>query len=277
MYDAQLNNNGILGSNTIVTLDHLTTNDRNNLDGFILDAVKLKERLASERAQPSSTGRKARSGKESPNTYIDIFRRISSYENMPSRLEDIFIGATRQNTTNSQHNAYTIFGLMKSLPVITTEAVYVRLNQRRSTEDRFGQRYAQQLASACRNVIKVFDHHEHLVTAAIKQIEDMESVVDSAFDIKADAEGYTSLTHAPLSKGELTRNLKLAGLNDAEIERLHNGQRIGCSNHLRVRAGFSFALFSPHYNEVYKGDSLEWIPELRSYVDTGTGEVMEWL
>lgn len=89
------------------------------------------------------------------NTYQNLFRMAGSYYDMPSRIEDLFIGATRQHTGNTHINSYVVFGLMKSLSVITTEAVYVRLNSRRNSSEHVSQDMAQQCARACRNVISV--------------------------------------------------------------------------------------------------------------------------
>jgi superfamily II DNA helicase RecQ len=284
-----LDNNGILGRNIIVSDPRLTPDEMRLLDGFMLSALELKEELKRQTQTNTITktgkARKPREGKSTPNTYIDVFRRMGSYQNMPSKMEDIFIGATRQHVGNSNHNAYVIFGLLKSLQHISTESVYTRVNQRRVRGEHISQRYAQELASACRNVLKVFEHHHENITRYIKELESKEDVLDSSFDAKADADGYEldKLTRTPITTEQLRQNLVNAGLSTQEIENHLAGKRIGCNYRLRVSGsvrvnicGHAATEQDENITRYIKGEGLEWLPRLRCYVDLETGEMVGW-
>ncbi|HCM7357803.1 TPA: hypothetical protein N3288_000209 [Klebsiella aerogenes] len=280
-----LNNNGLLGHNRIVTPDCLTPEDRKNLDGFMLSVYELKQELKSQctPAKPTKTGkvRKERDGKSTPNLYLDLFRRISTYENMPSPLEDVFIGAVRQHTNGSSINPYVVFALLKSLPVISTESVFVRVNQRRVKDDMMQQRYAQQLALACRNVIKVFGHYSTMIDVLQRQLESKEETLDAAFDAVADAAGYEldKVTRTEQTQEQKRNLLRQAGFDEAEIVRHESGFMIGHRNHLRVSGRFNVSLCenkTSHNTESHNSVNLEWLPSLACYVDTVTGELLEW-
>ncbi|MEC3939732.1 hypothetical protein VOF76_26915, partial [Leclercia adecarboxylata] len=75
--------------------------------------------------------RKPRQPKETTNTFRPDFNHIYQYSNMLPHVEDIFMGAIRQNTTNSNYNKYMVFNLLKSLDVISTENVFMMVNSNR--------------------------------------------------------------------------------------------------------------------------------------------------
>ncbi|AOR62299.1 MULTISPECIES: hypothetical protein [Pectobacterium] len=284
------NNCGVLGRNQTVTLTHLSGADQIALQGITLSAMALKESLAKKRKAQSvakNPARKPRSGKETPNLYIDLFRRLNSYANIPSGVEDLFMGAIRQNTTGNCHNAYVVFSLMKSLPIISTEAVYVMLNQRRVDTEMVGERYAQSLADACRNVIKVFTYYDDIIANYIKELENVDCLESEQFDLSEDAKGYEldRLTRAPITKEQLSQKLFEAGLSFDEVQRYIAGHMIESgSSRYRVSNGGRVTVHGEsYYNELDKErlesitvQSLEWLSDLSCYVDVETGEMVGW-
>ncbi|WP_420064150.1 hypothetical protein [Pectobacterium colocasium] len=234
------NNCGVLGRNQTVTLTHLSGADQIALQGITLSAMALKESLAKKRKAQSvakNPARKPRSGKETPNLYVDLFRRLNSYDNMPSGMEDLFMAAIRQHTTNSHHNAYVVFNLMKSLPVISTEAVYVMLNQRRVDTEMIGEQYAKELASVCRNVGKVFDSYSAIISR--KETEQADCLDFEKFDFVSDAKGYEQGRLGSVQTEEqLREKLARAGLDDEQVQDYISGKRPAFnSRNLRVSNG----------------------------------------
>ncbi|MEB6378759.1 hypothetical protein MXM41_07410 [Leclercia adecarboxylata] len=220
--------------------------------------------------------RKPRKGKETPNLYLSEFKRIHNYHNMPSLVEDIFMGAVRQTPTGSNINPYVIFGLLKSLSTISTESVYMAVNSRRPKHEHISVGYAQQLACACRNVINAFQHHEE-----VKNINGYyrdETLYDD-FDIESDAEGYRSHVQ-PLQTSEQKRTLLVqAGLTPSQVESHMNGDRVMWGFSIHSKAGCSVQVGSDYVqcrSEPEDVDSLMWLPNLLCYVDVTTGEMFDW-
>lgn len=130
--------------------------------------------------------RKPRQPKETTNTFRSDFNHIYQYSNMLSHVEDIFMGAIRQTTSaNTSHNKYVVFNLLKSLDVISTEKVFMMVNSNRPRSEHISERYAQELAQTCRNVISAFEHHLEVENITRYIVED---AIDDDFDIEADAE-----------------------------------------------------------------------------------------
>ncbi|MCA6926595.1 hypothetical protein [Pectobacterium versatile] len=228
------NNCGVLGRNQTMTTTHLTQTDKALLKSITLGAVALKNELINKRKAKSvakNPDRKLRTYKETPNTLIGLFGRLVSYENMPSGMEGYFMGAVTQHTTNSRHNAYVVFSLMKSLPIISTGAVYVTLNQRRVDTERIGVQYAKELANACCNVIKVFTFYAEIISRYIRELEQTNYLESEQFDFAEDSQGYEldRLTRAPITKEQLSQNLFKAGLSFDEVQRHTAGHMIESS------------------------------------------------
>ncbi|RRO04870.1 hypothetical protein [Pectobacterium aquaticum] len=285
------NSCGVLGRNQTVTLTHLSGADQIALQGITLSAMALKESLAKKRKAQSvakNPARKPRSGKETPNFYIDLFRRLNSYDNMPSGMEDLFMAAIRQHTTNSHHNAYVVFNLMKFLPVVSTEAVYVMLNQRRVDTEMIGEQYAKELASVCRNVGKVFDSYSAIISRYIKETEQADCLDFEKFDFVSDAKGYEQGRLGSVQTEEqlqLREKLARAGLDDEQVQDYISGKRPAFnSRNLRVSNGSRVTVHGEsYYNELDKerlesitDQSLEWLSGLSCYVDVETGEMVGW-
>ncbi|MBM1024058.1 hypothetical protein EIC82_22580 [Enterobacter sp. A11] len=220
--------------------------------------------------------RKPRTGKETPNLFHAEFRHIHSYDNMPSTVEDIFMGAVRQTTTGSNLNPYVVFNLLKSLNTVSTESVYMAVNCRRPKAEHIDVRYAQLLACACRNVISAFEHHSEVKNITSYYIE---GTLYDDFDIESDAEGYRNHIQ-PVQTPEQKRELLVqAGLTPSQVETHMNGEKVVWGFSIRSRAGISIQLVSDYPLEHSDPDnvgSLQWLPELQCYVDSNTGEMFGW-
>ncbi|WP_333501548.1 hypothetical protein [Kluyvera genomosp. 2] len=220
--------------------------------------------------------RKPRQGKSTPNLFQSEFRRIHNYHNMPSQVEDIFMGAVRQTTTGSNLNSYVVFNLLKSLNTISTESVYMAVNSRRPKAEHIDVRYAQLLASACRNVISAFEHHSEVknITSYYR-----DSSLYDDFDIESDAEGYRNHVQ-PVQTTEQKRQLLVqAGLTPEQVESHMNGEKVQWGASIRCGSGSSSGVQSSYVHvDIYPEniDNLLWLPDLCCYVDVTTGEMFDW-
>lgn len=221
--------------------------------------------------------RKPRQGKSTPNLFLSEFRRIHNYHNMPSQVEDIFMGAVRQTTSaNSLHNPYVVFNLLKTLNTISTESVYFAVNSRRPKAEHISTRYAQELAAVCRNVISAFEHHSE-VKNITRHIRD-ESLYDD-FDIESDAEGYRNHVQTVQTTEQKRQLLAQAGLTPEQVESHVNGEKVQWGASIRCGSGSSSGVQSSYVHaDIYPEsiDNLLWLPDLCCYVDVTTGEMFDW-
>ncbi|GEM_PF-3456439 len=221
--------------------------------------------------------RKPRQPKETPNTFRSDFNHIHQYSNMLSHVEDIFMGAIRQNTSGSDHNKYVVFNLLKSLDVISTENVFMMVNSNRPKSEHISDKYAQQLASACRNVISAFEHHLEVKNISKYVVED--AIDDGSFDIVEDAESYR--THQqPVQISEQKRELLVqAGLTQSQVEACMSGDKVQWGVDIRLRGGGSISDQTQYVRvDVYPDnyENLKWLPDLCCYVDVTTGEMFTY-
>ena len=221
--------------------------------------------------------RKPRQGKETPNLFHAEFRKIHSYDNMPSTVEDIFMGAVRQTSSaNSFHNPYVVFNLLKSLNTISTEDVYMAVNSRRPKAEHISIRYSQELAAVCRNVISAFEHHSEVqnITRYYK-----EGTLHDDFDIESDAGGYRNRVQ-PVQTSEQKRELLIkAGLTPSQVEAHMSGESVMWGFSIRSKAGSSVQIGSdctPEHSEPDDVNNLKWLPDSQCYVDANTGEMFSW-
>ncbi|EQC4538717.1 hypothetical protein ACY5GP_001436 [Cronobacter sakazakii] len=220
--------------------------------------------------------RKPRQPKVTPNTLKATFRQIHEYSNMLSEVEDVFMGAIRQTTTNSQHNRYIVFNLLKHLDVISTVKVYMMVNSHRQPTEYISIQYAKELAAICRNVINAFDHH-----AEVKNISRYirESAIDTAFDQESDEFGYTVYQQPVQTSEQKRQRLQETGLTEWQVDQYMSGHKVQHGVSLNIGSGASVGLISFHGDPItYPDDvdSLKWLPDLYCYVDELTGEMFSW-
>lgn len=220
--------------------------------------------------------RKPRQPKVTPNTLKVTFRQIHEYSNMLSEVEDVFMGAIRQTTTNSQHNKYVVFNLLKHLDVISTESVYMMVNSHRQSAEYISTQYAKELAAICRNVINAFDHH-----AEVKNISRyiVESAIDTIFDQESDQIGYENYQQPVQTSEQKRQRLQEAGLTKWQVDQYMSGQKVQHGISLNIGSGASVGLSSFHGDPITYPDnvhSLNWLPDLCCYVDDLTGEMFSW-
>lgn len=217
--------------------------------------------------------RKPRAFKSTPNTFKSDFKEIHQYSNMLAHVEDVFMGAIRQNTTGNIVNKHVVFNLLKSLESISSEAIYVMVNSHRPVEEHIGERYARQLAGACRNVINAFEHHLHQKNIRNYVLED---ALDLCFDFDKDADEY--LLHVqPVQTTEQKRELLVqAGLTPEQVAQYVSGSKVDWHKSISAKNGSSVGITSAHahidvYPESYS--RMEWLPDICCYVDKDTGEL----
>ncbi|WDC21932.1 hypothetical protein PS043_14885 [Escherichia albertii] len=124
--------------------------------------------------------------KSTKNTIKNYLANFDSYEQLPSKLDDIFIGFCR----SEGHPKYNkkLFYLLKNLDEINSATV-TNFLQRRAT--RLGHelpsdKYCALLAVMCAKLIGIVEHH-----IAVGNIAPMENEQpDFEFDVYAQAEGF---------------------------------------------------------------------------------------
>ena len=260
-----------------------TEQDVRNAVEEVLREIRGEAPVVSQKpATITKTGkaRKPRQPKETTNTFRPDFNHIYQYSNMLPHVEDIFMGAIRQNTTNSNYNKYMVFNLLKSLDVISTENVFMMVNSNRPKSEHISERYAQQLSSACRNVISAFEHHLEVKNITKYVVED---AIDDDFDIEADADGYRNHVQTrslSLQTSEQKRALLVqAGLTPSQVDAHMNGDKVMWGVDIRCKSGSSVGVQSAYvhvdiYPESY--ENMKWLPSLCCYVDVTTGEMYSY-
>ncbi len=108
--------------------------------------------------------------KEKENTLKTFLMSFDSYEQLPSRIEDVIIGACRSFGRDNYHRK--IFYLLRSLDKISSSTVTSHL-QRQATRLSYelpSDKYCALLAVMCAKLIGVVEHH-----IAVGNIEPMEN------------------------------------------------------------------------------------------------------
>ncbi|HGC4002063.1 TPA: hypothetical protein ACIYJ0_005162, partial [Escherichia coli] len=97
--------------------------------------------------------------KEKENTLKTFLMSFDSYEQLPSRIEDVIIGACRSFGRDNYHRK--IFYLLRSLDKISSSTVTSHL-QRQATRLSYelpSDKYCANLTTICNKVIETINHH----------------------------------------------------------------------------------------------------------------------
>jgi len=220
--------------------------------------------------------RKNRPVKSTLNTFRSDFKEIHQYSNMLPHVEDVFMGAIRQNTTGNVLNKHMVFNLLKSLDLISSEAIYVIVNSHRPVEEHISERYARQLASACRNVISAFEHHLDRKNIRNYVVEDS---VDIYFDSDKDSENYSAHVQTEQIYEQKRQLLIKAGFTDIQIYQFMSGEKVDWHKSISCKGGSSVCITSNHghidtYPKSY--DDIEWLADICCYVDKETDELFTY-
>lgn len=123
--------------------------------------------------------------KTTENTLKTFLMSFDSYEQLPSRIEDIIIGTCRSLGRDNYHRK--VFYLLRSLDEINSSTVTSHL-QRQATRLSYelpSDKYCANLTTICMKVIEAINHH-----AEVGNISLTISEPDFEFDVYAQAEEF---------------------------------------------------------------------------------------
>lgn len=123
--------------------------------------------------------------KEKENTLKTFLMGFDSYEQLPSRIEDVIIGTCRSFGRDNYHRK--VFYLLRSLDEISSSTVTSHL-QRQSTRLSYelpSDKYCANLTTICNKVIETINHHVEVGNISLTTSEP-----DFEFDVYAQAEEF---------------------------------------------------------------------------------------
>ncbi|END1033228.1 hypothetical protein ABLJ51_003784 [Escherichia coli] len=123
--------------------------------------------------------------KTTENTLKTFLMSFDSYEQLPSRIEDVIIGTCRSFGRDNYHRK--IFYLLRSLDKISSSTVTSHL-QRQATRLSYelpSDKYCANLTTICNKVIETINHH-----IEVGNINLTTSEPDFEFDVYAQAEEF---------------------------------------------------------------------------------------
>lgn len=156
---------------TSYELPKFTKKERKGIDE-VIRAITPRERYMSVR-------------KEKENTLKTFLMSFDSYEQLPSRIEDVIIGTCRSFGRDNYHRK--IFYLLRSLDKISSSTVTSHL-QRQATRLSYelpSDKYCANLTTICNKVIETINHH-----IEVGNINLTTSEPDFEFDVYAQAEEF---------------------------------------------------------------------------------------
>lgn len=123
--------------------------------------------------------------KTTKNNLKTFLMSFDSYEQLPSKIEDVIIGTCRSLGRDNYHRK--VFYLLRSLDEISSSTVTSHL-QRQATRLSYelpSDKYCANLTTICNKVIETINHH-----AEVGNISLTTSEPDFEFDVYAQAEGF---------------------------------------------------------------------------------------
>ncbi|ELE2280676.1 TPA: hypothetical protein ACHF2K_003441 [Escherichia coli] len=123
--------------------------------------------------------------KTTENTLKTFLMSFDSYEQLPSRIEDIIIGTCRSLGRDNYHRK--VFYLLRSLDEINSSTVTSHLQRQatRLSHELPSDKYCANLTTICNKVIETINHH-----AEVGNISLTTSEPDFEFDVYAQAEEF---------------------------------------------------------------------------------------
>lgn len=97
--------------------------------------------------------------KEKENTLKTFLMSFDSYEQLPSRIEDVIIGACRSFGRDNYHRK--IFYLLRNIDKISSSTItsYLQRQATRLSHELPSDKYCANLATVCMKVIETINHH----------------------------------------------------------------------------------------------------------------------
>ncbi|EPK5640676.1 hypothetical protein MWS44_004985 [Citrobacter freundii] len=123
--------------------------------------------------------------KATKNNLKHFLMSFDSYEQLPSKIEDVIIGTCRSHGRDNYHRK--VFYLLRSLDVISSSAVtnYLQRQATRLGYELPSDGYCANLTTICTKVITAINHHAEVGNISLTANEP-----DFEFDVYAQAEGF---------------------------------------------------------------------------------------
>ena len=123
--------------------------------------------------------------KEKENTLKTFLMSFDSYEQLPSRIEDVIIGTCRSFGRDNYHKK--VFYLLRNIDKISSSTVtnYLQRQATRLSHELPSDKYCANLATICMKVIETINHHVEVGNISLTTSEP-----DFEFDVYAQAEGF---------------------------------------------------------------------------------------
>lgn len=152
-------------------LPRLTKKERKGLDELIR-SITPRDRFIPVR-------------KTTKNNLKTFLMSFDSYEQLPSRIEDVIIGACRSFGRDNYHRR--VFYLLRSLDEISSGAItnYLQHQATRLGCELPSDKYCANLTTICNKVIETINHHVEVGNISLTTSEP-----DFEFDVYAQAEGF---------------------------------------------------------------------------------------
>ncbi|RVR37695.1 hypothetical protein EOL26_26770, partial [Escherichia coli] len=130
---------------TSYELPKLTKKERKGLDELIR-SITPRDRYMSVR-------------KEKENTLKTFLMGFDSYEQLPSRIEDVIIGTCRSFGRDNYHRK--VFYLLRNIDKISSSTItsYLQRQATRLSHELPSDKYCANLATICMKVIETINHH----------------------------------------------------------------------------------------------------------------------
>ncbi|HBC8835524.1 TPA: hypothetical protein KE593_002492 [Escherichia coli] len=123
--------------------------------------------------------------KTTKNNLKTFLMSFDSYEQLPSRIEDVIIGTCRSFGRDNYHRR--VFYLLRSLDEISSGAItnYLQRQATRLGCELPSDKYCANLTTICNKVIETINHHVEVGNISLTTSEP-----DFEFDVYAQAEGF---------------------------------------------------------------------------------------
>ncbi|EPF0645907.1 hypothetical protein ACSQB6_003146 [Escherichia coli] len=130
-------------------------------------------------------GRYMPTRKTTKNNLKTFLMSFDSYEQLPSKIEDLIIGTCRSFGRDNYH--LKVFYLLRSLDEISSSTVtnYLQRQATRLSYELPGDKYCANLTTICMKVIEAINHHAEMGNISLTTSEP-----DFEFDVYAQAEGF---------------------------------------------------------------------------------------
>ncbi|WP_097325511.1 hypothetical protein [Escherichia coli] len=123
--------------------------------------------------------------KTTKNNLKTFLMSFDSYEQLPSRIEDVIIGTCRSFGRDNYHRK--VFYLLRSLDEISSDAItnYLQRQATRLSYELPSDKYCANLTTICMKVIEAINHHAEVGNISLTTGEP-----DFEFDVYAQAEEF---------------------------------------------------------------------------------------